>query len=193
MKKSTSGFTLVELLIAIVVIAILAAISVVAYSGIQERAHASNAASIAAQISKLIDMYYIDHGRYPASESDADPSSGETCVGKPSDYPAGDGFEEGECLYNTAGGWTISVSSQLTSDLEAYGTIPNASIDTVLYSNEYWRGIRYLSNTAGTGGWIEWVVKGNYSGSCGPDAQGSYYSWVNATKCLHGFGVYAHY
>lgn len=32
------GFTLVELLISIVVIAILAAISVVAYSGVQERA-----------------------------------------------------------------------------------------------------------------------------------------------------------
>ncbi len=38
MKKSASGFTIVELLIVIVVIAILAAISVVAYTGIQERA-----------------------------------------------------------------------------------------------------------------------------------------------------------
>lgn len=38
MNKRSSGFTLVELLIVIVVIAILAAISVVAYNGIQNRA-----------------------------------------------------------------------------------------------------------------------------------------------------------
>lgn len=38
MRKSISGFTIVELLIVIVVIAILAAISVVAYNGIQTRA-----------------------------------------------------------------------------------------------------------------------------------------------------------
>lgn len=39
MKKSTGGFTIVELIIAIVVIAILAAISIVSYTGIQNRAH----------------------------------------------------------------------------------------------------------------------------------------------------------
>lgn len=39
MQTSKSGFTIVELLIVIVVIAILAAISIVAYNGIQNRAH----------------------------------------------------------------------------------------------------------------------------------------------------------
>lgn len=41
MKKSTSGFTIVELLVVIVVIGILAAITIVAYNGIQKRAAAA--------------------------------------------------------------------------------------------------------------------------------------------------------
>ena len=39
MKKTTSGFTIVELLIVIVVIGILAAITIVAYNGVQNRAN----------------------------------------------------------------------------------------------------------------------------------------------------------
>jgi prepilin-type N-terminal cleavage/methylation domain-containing protein len=41
MRKITSGFTIVEMLIVIVVIAILEAITIVAYNGIQQRAKAS--------------------------------------------------------------------------------------------------------------------------------------------------------
>ena len=52
MKTSKQGFTIVELLIVIVVIAILAAITIVAYNGIQNRAKASSAQELAAQIQK---------------------------------------------------------------------------------------------------------------------------------------------
>ena len=57
MFKNKSGFTIVELLIVIVVIAILAAISIVAYNGIQMRAN--NTATITAvnQTIKLIQSY----------------------------------------------------------------------------------------------------------------------------------------
>lgn len=51
-----TGFTIVELLIVIVVIAILAAITVVAYNGIQERARMSAAQSYAAQIGRSPDI-----------------------------------------------------------------------------------------------------------------------------------------
>ena len=62
MLKSTSrGFTIVELLIVIVVIAILAAISIVAYNGIQERARKSKVSSDLATISKAIQSARINN------------------------------------------------------------------------------------------------------------------------------------
>lgn len=54
MTKKANAFTIVELLIVIVVIAILAAISVVAYTGIQERANKSKVKQDIAQIIKAI-------------------------------------------------------------------------------------------------------------------------------------------
>ena len=67
MKKTTSGFTIVELLIVIVVIAILAAISVVAYTGIQARARDSQRQHDIKQIVAALEMYYLDNGAYPTS------------------------------------------------------------------------------------------------------------------------------
>lgn len=64
-SKNTAGFTLVELLIAIVVIAILAAISVVAFNGIQERARDSQRKHEVQTIARALEMYYSEHGTYP--------------------------------------------------------------------------------------------------------------------------------
>lgn len=64
------GFTIVELLIVIVVIAILAAISIVAYTGIQERARFSAMRSELASINKAIQLYYAENGSYPITPPD---------------------------------------------------------------------------------------------------------------------------
>lgn len=65
---NTSGFTIVELLIVIVVIAILAAITIVAYNGIQERARASSVSSALSQVNKKLAIYLLESpaGQYPA-------------------------------------------------------------------------------------------------------------------------------
>lgn len=55
--KTQKGFTIVELLIVIVVIAILAAISIVAYNGIQARAKNAQYASDVATIIKKAEIY----------------------------------------------------------------------------------------------------------------------------------------
>lgn len=56
-KSNDSGFTIVELLIVIVVIAILAAITIVAYNGIQSRARDTKRASDLANIEKALKAY----------------------------------------------------------------------------------------------------------------------------------------
>ncbi len=63
------GFTIVELLIVIVVIAILAAISIVAYNGIQNRANDTSVQNDLAALAKKFELYRIDSttGSYPPS------------------------------------------------------------------------------------------------------------------------------
>ncbi|MBE3605035.1 carbohydrate binding domain-containing protein [bacterium] len=60
--RRTSGFTIVELLIVVVVIAILAAITIVAYNGITQRANAAAAQSGVEQAVKKVSTYAITNG-----------------------------------------------------------------------------------------------------------------------------------
>ncbi len=64
------GFTIVELLIVIVIIAILAAITVVAYNGIQGRANDSIIQADLSNNSKQIEFYKIDNGQHPLNGPD---------------------------------------------------------------------------------------------------------------------------
>lgn len=67
MKKR--GFTIVELLIVIVVIAILAAITIVAYNGIQQRARDTQRVSDIASILKALESYKAINEVYPTATS----------------------------------------------------------------------------------------------------------------------------
>ena len=69
MRNVRQGFTIVELLIVIVVIGILAAIVIVAYNGVQERARASSASSALSQAAKKIAVWQVDY-----------PSTSPTCT-----------------------------------------------------------------------------------------------------------------
>lgn len=67
LKAKQSGFTIVELLIVIVVIGILAAITIVAYSGITARANGTKAQTNAANTQKVAEAINADTGNYPAT------------------------------------------------------------------------------------------------------------------------------
>jgi len=75
--KQRKGFTIVELLIVIVVIAVLAAISIVAYNGIQQRARNSQAATVIQAYKKALLQYATINQAYPTALS--------ACLGD--DYP----------------------------------------------------------------------------------------------------------
>ena len=64
-KPKQHGFTIVELLIVIVVIAILAAITIVAFNGIQNRAKSSTGQSLANAIMKKAEAYNTINSTYP--------------------------------------------------------------------------------------------------------------------------------
>lgn len=66
-KNKKTGFTIVELLIVIVVIAILAAITIVAYNGLQKRAQTSAVSTALNQASKKIKLYQVDNNVYPTT------------------------------------------------------------------------------------------------------------------------------
>lgn len=71
-RKTRNGFTIVELLIVIVIIAILAAITIVAYSGIQNRARLSALQSSLSQYAKSLEVWKLtNNNQYPASLSAA--------------------------------------------------------------------------------------------------------------------------
>lgn len=64
-KLNKSGFTIVELLVVIVVIGILAAITIVSYSGISKRAIIAGLQSDLTNNAKLLKMYNAEHSYYP--------------------------------------------------------------------------------------------------------------------------------
>jgi type IV pilus assembly protein PilA len=58
--QTQSGFTIVELLVVVVVIAILAAITIVAYNGITNRANATSAQETASTVQKKAELFNTD-------------------------------------------------------------------------------------------------------------------------------------
>lgn len=102
-RTKQRGFTIVELLIVIVVIAILAAIVIVAYNGIQERAKITQTITMANSYYKTLTLMQTD-GVVLSSYSNA-------CLGPPSFYPSG-------C---TQAGQTGTVQSAFNSLLSKYG------------------------------------------------------------------------
>ena len=128
MKKAwaqkQTGFTIVELLIVIVVIAILAAVSIVAYNGVQSRARDSARTSGIRDIQKSLELYRATHDRYPPH----------TAIG--SNIPSGFSPRYGTSYaysVDTAGNWLKSLT-----DSDVVDTVPVDPINNNDHYYIYW-------------------------------------------------------
>lgn len=83
------GFTIVELLIVIVVIGILAAITIVSYSGITARANTTKAQTNAANMVKVLEAYNADCTAYPSALTNFFPVSGKSACATSTSVPTG--------------------------------------------------------------------------------------------------------
>ena len=82
-KRNQSGFTIVELLIVIVVIGILAAITIVAFNGVQQRARDAQRKQNLNDLATALQTYYIDNGNYVTTGAGAGNGQGWVNGGSP--------------------------------------------------------------------------------------------------------------
>ena len=69
MKSVKTGFTIVELLIVIVVIGILAAISIIAYNNVSDKANDSSVQSDLRSIAQKLTLYQAEYGSWPVGHT----------------------------------------------------------------------------------------------------------------------------
>lgn len=68
-KELPEGFTLVELLIVMGIMAVLATFFIGGYTGVQRRARDAQRKSDISQLAKSLELYFNDYRRYPAESS----------------------------------------------------------------------------------------------------------------------------
>lgn len=150
-STSRRGFTIVELLIVIVVVAILAAITSVAYNGVQARARDAARIQKLTAIAKAIEMYYVDNGRYPPIED-------------------GSGIES-SCGSQTENWGHCDRNKTLADALAPYMTIDPVSLSSATTGGSYY----YYYNSEGSDGRAHYGMMVYLEGSGGQN-DGGYYT-----------------
>ncbi|HGK5916871.1 TPA: pilin [Neisseria meningitidis] len=82
MNTLQKGFTLIELMIVIAIVGILAAVALPAYQDYTARAQVSEAILLAEGQKSAVTEYYLNHGIWPANNSNAGVASSSTIKGK---------------------------------------------------------------------------------------------------------------
>ena len=123
-KKNQKAFTIVELLVVIVVIGILAAITIVGYTGISKKAAEATSQSDLSGAKRIMELYKVDNSYYPDSMTETSTGSGTYCPAPP---------DPRYCVKSTPGNtlkYVVAGPSPLTYSL--YSNNTNAGINYVI-------------------------------------------------------------
>ena len=159
------GFTIVELLIVIVVIAILAAITIVAYNGIQARANDASVRADLTAIAKKFEIFNVDNDRYPNTVTELESLSLRLAKGAYLTDPSTIQSNVVACLSSSSKEFTITAVT---------------SSGTRLYAGSGKSVTEYSGSTS-------WLGTGNYANMCsstlaGSTAIGSGAGWSSAWR-----------
>ncbi len=167
MRKSTSGFTIVELLIVVVVIGILAAIVIVAYNGITTQAKNSQTISAVNTWIKALRLYETENGSLPTHNS---------CLGKTTTYPGG---------YCYDGTWSVNSSflNALSGYISSYPEPDTSQVNAADYPQR--RGALHYRNGSGVH-YIYMMLLG--TNDCPSLSSGTY-----STRVIHSNNVECRY
>lgn len=148
MRSSIRGFTIIELLIVIVVIAILAGVSIASFNGMQQKARNTQTINAVSAYIDALHLYKVDFGQYPPVNS---------CLGNQYDVTGCD-----------TGGYVVNGGGFNTSYLSTYlGTnVPMpASNRGLYYTGRSIGGAFYVWNSASYGGTNNGGIGLYYQGS----------------------------
>lgn len=163
------GFTIVELLVVIVIIAILASITIVSYNGIQQRAKSATYVSSLHNWENILRLMNAESGQWYNTGGYA------VCLGK--NFTAADGFVANQCVRSVPTSY-ISISTSSAFDTEvtnSMGSIPSGvlplvkTVDPSASNREgYARGLVYSYDpNSSTGAYIEYYLdKATGGGGC---------------------------
>jgi len=113
-NKHKNGFTIVELLIVIVVIGILAAITIVAFNGVQNRAKNQQTVSAVRSYYEAIASHGVKNSKLPA---------GRTCIG-PAEFYDSNPCYIGASTYN----WTATLNDSLNDSISSRPATAKGSV-----------------------------------------------------------------
>lgn len=139
-KLELAGFTIVELLVVIVVIGTLAAITIISYTGIQNKAVVASLVSDLSNASRLLSMDQILNGVYPATLAEANNGNG---VPASSDTTYEDYFV-------TSTGYCITAKKSLISYRITNNSVPRLGACSGP-GRDHFSLIKWASWTVGTG------------------------------------------
>lgn len=162
-QKQTAGFTIVELLIVVVVIAILAAITIVSYNGITQRAFVSTVQTEFRNTIQAFERYKAETGSFPATNTNTELAAANVRIN--TDNYSSDSSNFLYCANNTTGlvglaavgknGVLYAQSNQrsfgvyTTTDISSYGAICNDLTGS--------SGARYGRSATETPRWRVWI------------------------------------